>query len=392
MDHHKGVQSYPINDEMVLLSESTGRLYHANATAVLVWQGFGAGLEIQEIESLLVEAYKVPRDKIASDLDRLIKDWKSIGLLNSGLPAVTVDVSDAEPDVAFSKPKPPVSANPVDTYYQMLDCTIKLRLPANQEASLVQPIFAHLHTLESTDWNLKLEVRKAVDHYVLLSDGMPIDSCAEAKSLAPMIHGNMLPLVYDRTPCLTGIHAAAVVKNEQCLLMPAVSGSGKSTLTSALVANGFDYCSDDMVLLTFQPVRIRPAPASIGLKKGSWSILETCHPSLATLPTHLRNDHKRIRYLPPPDNLLIKDPGTQLAVSHIVFPRYQPDRQVEIRTISQAEGLCRITEAGYDVQGGLNAARVEQMVQWISQVPCFEFIYSDLKEAVDALKGLLGES
>ena len=57
------------------------------------------------------------------------------------------------------------------------------------------------------------------------------------------------------------------------MLLPAISGSGKSTLTAALLAAGFGYCTDDLALLTGEPVRIRPVPTCLGLKRGSWNIL-----------------------------------------------------------------------------------------------------------------------
>lgn len=81
-----------------------------------------------------------------------------------------------------------------------------------------------------------------------------------------------------------------------------------------------------------------------------------------------------------------------LTISHILFPSYQPERNASARSISQAEGLCRIAEAGYDVQGGLSVARVQQLVDWIAKIPCYEFHYSNLGKAVDTLKGLLRES
>ncbi len=48
------------------------------------------------------------------------------------------------------------------------------------------------------------------------------------------------------------IHAAAVSYRGGVLIVPAKSGAGKSTFTAWLVANGFDYITDELILLDDQ--------------------------------------------------------------------------------------------------------------------------------------------
>jgi len=388
------VHEYPLNDELLLFAEKSGRLYHANAIAALVWQGIRGGLKHQDIVALLTKAFNLPKKKIKLDVEEILSQWQSNGLLNSGsLPfkAHNDSTDDHLPPAEYPRTIPAPNQKRIETYYRMLDGKIALRLPSTEEAQLVHPIIAHLKTPKLIKCNLKLEVRRSIDHFVLLHDGSPIDWCDDNLGLAPLVHANILILVYELSNCLAGIHAAAVRWKDHCILMPALSGSGKSTLTGALVGSGFQYCSDDMVLLTRKPVKVRPATVSIGLKSGSWDLLSKYHPILATLPTHIRNDGRSVRYLPPPTNELANNSTTMLNISHIVFPSYQSEISAAIQPISQAEGLCRIAEAGYDIHGGLSVARVQQLVDWIAKIPCYDFQYSNLGKAVDAIKSLLRE-
>ncbi len=48
------------------------------------------------------------------------------------------------------------------------------------------------------------------------------------------------------------IHAAAVSHKGGVLIVPAKSGAGKSTFTAWLVANGFDYITDELILINHQ--------------------------------------------------------------------------------------------------------------------------------------------
>ncbi len=387
----KDVHDYPIGDELVLFSKRSGALYRANTTAALIWQGIRAGLERKEILALLAEAFHLAEDIIAADIETLLTQWRSNGLIEGGAVAIQGPCSDPQPYEKYSKPLPPPNIKHILTRYILLDSRIVLKLPGKEEAFLVHPLLDHLNAPQLTECNLELEVRKSTDHYVLLRDGTPVDWCDDKQGLAPLVHGNMLVLAYELSESLTGLHAAAVATDAHCILMPALSGSGKSTLAAALVGRGFQYGSDDMVLLTTAPVKMRPAPVSMGLKNGSWKVLERYYPHLVSLPVHLRYDQQNIRYLPPPNDLIV-DPTTRLNITHIVFPSYRSGSNATLQAISQAEGLCRIAEAGYDVHGGLSAGRVRQLVDWIAKIPCYEFHYSHLEEAVGALKIFLRES
>jgi serine kinase of HPr protein (carbohydrate metabolism regulator) len=55
--------------------------------------------------------------------------------------------------------------------------------------------------------------------------------------------------VLDRGRYAIAFRASAVRRNGRCILLPAPSGGGKSTLCAALLDSGFEFVSDDLVLL-----------------------------------------------------------------------------------------------------------------------------------------------
>lgn len=67
----------------------------------------------------------------------------------------------------------------------------------------------------------------------------------------------------ENTHCL---HSAAVAKNGKALVIPANSGAGKSSFTTWLSANGFDYLTDEIILIDedrkidglARPIQIKP--------------------------------------------------------------------------------------------------------------------------------------
>ena len=58
--------------------------------------------------------------------------------------------------------------------------------------------------------------------------------------------------IADKTKHVHCLHAAAVASNEFALVIPANSGSGKSSFTTWLVANGFAYLTDELILIDAQ--------------------------------------------------------------------------------------------------------------------------------------------
>ena len=175
----------------------------------------------------------------------------------------------------------------------------------------------------------------------------------------------------------------------KCVIQPAPSGNGKSTLTAALIAKGFDYCTDDLALLTESPVRLRPCPMCLGIKSGSWDVLSEYLPELADLPEYRRADKKRIRYFPPTEGCLPHSSTDAYPVAAMIFPQFVRGNGTELRQIARGDALIRMTEAGYDLQGALDGAWVDRMVAWIKSLNCFELRFDSLDDAVDAVSSVL---
>ena len=79
-------------------------------------------------------------------------------------------------------------------------------------------------------------------------------------------------LLLDHEPDLLHLHAGAVACGDDGVVLLGSSGSGKSTLTAYLVRSGWTYLTDEMLALEPDPLRLRPYPRPLTLKKGSWAL------------------------------------------------------------------------------------------------------------------------
>ena len=273
--------------------------------------------------------------------------------------------------------------------YKLLDTVIRIRFSGSGMEQIAPYVFAHLGVSNDEPFDLALDVHQDSDGYSLFCNGELVARCATKEELAPLLHAHAAAEAYSRTECLIAIHAAAVSHGKECIVLPAKAGNGKSTLTAAMIESGFQYCTDELVLLKHQTHTVQAVPVGIALKPGSWPVLKSFYPQLPDLPVFLRPDGKRVRYLLPGKQALSSNPTRCYPVHSLVFPVYQPTHTTGLSRISPADALCRLAEAGYDMEGGLDRERVTELVGWISGISCYELRVNDLREAVSLMAELL---
>jgi len=143
----------------------------------------------------------------------------------------------------------------------MLGTVFRVRFSVPGLESVAQSVLAHLAAPDNQAFDVTLDVQQDSLGCFLFCNGELVDHCTSEEELAPLLHGRVLLNAYSRTDCLTAIHAAAVSNDDTCIVFPASSGSGKSTLTAALIASGFQYCTDELVLLKHHTHTIQAAPS-----------------------------------------------------------------------------------------------------------------------------------
>ena len=86
-------------------------------------------------------------------------------------------------------------------------------------------------------------------------------------------------------PRVLALHGAAVVHDGGAYVFLAATTSGKTTLATFLTQNGFDYLTDDCVLIDRETLNVFPCTTPIHLREGGVSVLQKygCCPTLEHL-------------------------------------------------------------------------------------------------------------
>jgi hypothetical protein len=371
---------HPLGDDTVLFLEHSGQTHLLSPMAALICRGLGAGMSVSEITESLPPPASGCSEAITSDVQRFVDELRAVGAIGAGVavssnasgPRVTgvrrtIDVSTVAPSASTRS-------------YQLLDFRFTLRTSDADIAVLSDQLLGHLECGKASSAGPVLDIVHEDGMWLLARDGAVVDACRETTGIVPMVHANTAMMSYEETECVAAVHAAAVTRGDECILMPALSGSGKTTLTAALLAAGLGYCTDDLALLVGDPLRVRGVGTCLGLKTGSWDLLTARYPEVTRLPTHVRADEVDVRYLPPPRNALSQQSATR-QVRAIIFPSFRSGDPVRSRPLTPGEGLTRLTEAGYDLPQ-LNRNSLVTLIDWISGVPCLELGYGNLDDAV----------
>ena len=177
---------------------------------------------------------------------------------------------------------------------------------------------------------------------------------------------------------------------DACVLLPAAAGSGKSSLTAALTHSGFEYFSDEVALIEPDTFHVPRVPLALCVKSTGWDVIAEYYPRILHLPTHIRADGKLVRYLRAIAVNAASQPGSA-PVSHVIFPRYDKDKATEIRSITRAEALQRLTGECVAVRRRLKRDDAEGLAHWMAGIDCYALSFSSLAAAVDLVRQIVTE-
>ena len=85
-------------------------------------------------------------------------------------------------------------------------------------------------------------------------------------------------LAIANTPDKMLFHGGAVERDGEVVAVLGVSGQGKSTLTAALVQRGWNYLSDELVIVDPATYDVHPYPKALDLNEESVALLDSVRP------------------------------------------------------------------------------------------------------------------
>lgn len=207
----------------------------------------------------------------------------------------------------------------------------------------------------------------------------PVPDRSAAVTDAAVIAGTLAFIEERRGELL--LHSGGVAAADgRVVVIHGRSGSGKTTLTTALVAEGLAYLTDETVCLDPQTLAVTPFPKPLTVKPGSQRLLRRLRPGKDRIDPGSRNWHLDPAALGGPPI-----PTTDLRPALIVFPDFQAGHGgVDAQPVSRARAafvLGEQTSALWAVEPRPLAA----LARLVSQAPAYRVTYGDAHDAAPVI-------
>lgn len=383
---------FPLENDLVVFSESAQKLVGLNATAAFLVQKLRQGKPAAALPDLLVAEFGAPAQEAAQWVDATLEALHGHGLLDNGVPVAPVGPSEIERAIERMRALVPPMIEPfepkVEAHYRLLDTHAVVRCSSDAQLRMIDAVIGHLRSDEPGAPNFVIDVQGVPwgDNQLcsnIYSDGKPEAQAKRLSKLGPLVKSTLWITAVNRYDYLMNLHAGVVGEQGRCVLLPAAAGSGKSSLTAALTRSGLGYYSDEVALIEPGTFQVPPMPLAICVKSTGWDVMSGIWPELSSLRTHVRDDGKTVRYLAPPPASIQTRPAT---VSHIFFPRYAKDQDTALTPLSRSDAVTRLLGQCQAAPRRLKPRDIGEIVRWIGAIDCYALTFSSLDQAVKLVR------
>jgi len=173
--------------------------------------------------------------------------------------------------------------------------------------------------------------------------------------------------IADKAQGVHCLHAASVAKGEAALVVPANSGAGKSTFTTWLVAQGFGYLSDELILANDEGM-LDGIARPIQIKFHGLDVIKHLvhHPELV--------QKGKFATALPIDCLDGEHVSESKRLRAFVFPKYQKNADFSFEKLSSADAGMRLM-ANHVNARNLEGHGFRAMMNLIRNTPCYSLDY-----------------
>lgn len=180
----------------------------------------------------------------------------------------------------------------------------------------------------------------------------------------------------DKSEGVHCLHAAAVAKDGCAMVIPANSGAGKSTFTTWLSANGFDYLTDELILIDGQR-NLRGIARPIQIKPHGIDAVQ-----------ELIVDQDKVQAGKFANALPVSSVGgnyssrSEHQLKLFVFPQYTKGAEFSLAKLSSAEAGMKLM-ANHVNARNLEGHGFREMMDIIRNTPCYSLNYGGFKTLPD---------
>ncbi|MEZ5243798.1 MAG: PqqD family peptide modification chaperone [Acidimicrobiales bacterium] len=376
--HHRVVAS-PLGDELALFHLDTRRLHVLNGSAAAIWQELHVVETIGDLAVRLGDRFQVSPVEIRSDVERTVEQLRADGLLEmddrmaSGAPRSTRRPGSIDP----SRVDVPATGS-----FAALDARVGVVCDDEEIAAAIGDALDPLRVDAPPEVVIEIRPADGVGWTVRVGTADPI-ALGSPLAVALRAIGEVNNLAVASVPGDLVLHAGAVADQGRAVLLPGGSNHGKSTLTTALVADGFSYLTDEAAAVV-DGLRVRAYPKSIVLDPGSFPLFPELAPP-EDLEGLARAVAGREWHIDPARVGPVSGPSP---VAAVICPQWRAGAATRVSRMQPVEALHLLLGDAFDFSVGGQPV-FDRLVELVESVPVVKLSYGDTAAAVSAVREIL---
>jgi len=249
----------------------------------------------------------------------------------------------------------------------------------------IEPVLGHLPITRKTKAVAEISIRRKGGRVVATDWCGRTTALCSPEEVVAWLKLAILEAILAARPSSIAIHAAALARCGDAILLVGSSGSGKTTLAAYLNAHCYALIGEDAVFVDSELGTISGLPFSFCTKEGSWPALRKCYPHLSIMRARTRPDGKRVKYLLPRRTL---DSSPISSLRTIIFPELSATGNTDLRPMSRADALVDILREALNDQHSLTRAGFRMLCRALSDASVARLNYCDLDAALDCIASL----
>ena len=342
-------------------------------------------------------------EEIKSEIPSLERSFEKIALPNSALTQdiynkIKLLLQDREPFYKEELYKPLAIPSlkereelfgSLACYYAYGSCFI---LDIDSRIESIKKYFEHLLIPSQLNCNSCKYIFKlqyvSDQYYSLYINTQKIEDALEEANILSVLQDYIRITLYEKSDFCFAFHAASFQYKRKTLLFPAVSGAGKSTLSAFLMLQtDFLFYSDEVAAID-SAYRMQPLPFCLTIKEGSWDILHRLFAEIESAEIYRRLDKQKIKFLRPRH---IAKEGMDAQEAYMIFPEYKRGSKLLLDPLSMVEAIALLIDSGYHLNQADDFSSVKNFLEYLEGLKIYKLLYSDLQEALDAIKEIVDE-